>query len=980
MPDINHELDTSGSLEKLKQRIDELEKALDVSRQESQRYRKALDSLSVQNQPLNSLSEIRYFESMDRINRTIQGTNDLEQMMNGVLGTMVSIFECHRAWLGYPCVPEPTALEVMMERTHPEYPGALQAGTRITIDKDSARLHRLALEAAGPVSFGPGCDEPLIGKVPERFGQKSVLVMALYPKVGRPWLLGIHQCDAPRIWTPDEKKLFQEIGRRLGDGLTSLLTIRNLHRSEAKMRGIVDNISFGVSLISPDMEILELNRRMHQWFPGIDPGKRPICYRTLNNPPEKEICDYCPTAKTLQDGKVHKATTRTPRGEIVRNYHIVSSPVFDESGAVVAAIEVVEDITEIIEAEEKLRQSETRFRELFNNMGAVMALYSSPDDGQSFEFLDLNKAGLALTKKRISEVVGQEVRDVFPGIEEMGLFDIFRQVWKTGAPARLPTGLYKDDKLERWFENYVYRLPSGELAAIFEDVTARKMSNEERERLLAAIEHTSEAILITDIDGTIQYVNPSFEKITGYSSREALGQNPRILKSGAQKPAFYEELWATISSGKTWTGRLANKRKDGRTYTAEASISPILNGESGNIVNYVAVKRDITRELEIENRLSQSQRIEAIGALAGGIAHDFNNLLFPIIGLSELLMDDLPEGSAELENAEGIHRAARRAGELVKQILSFSRQSTQQKVPLRIQQVLKEALKLTRSTIPSNIDIKPEIAPNCGPVMADPTQIHQIAMNLITNAYHAVEEKGGTISVQLEETPLSGNELPGNPLEPGKYAMFSVSDTGHGIEPRILHRIFEPYFSTKPQGKGTGLGLSVVYGIVKEHGGDIQVASDPGAGTTFTIYIPLIEKRTDAATIKAVKPLDTGTERILLVDDEEAIVRLVTKMLERLGYRVTSRTGSTDALELFSENPAEFDAVITDMAMPNMTGDLLAREMISIRPDIPIIICTGFSEKISQERAKYSGIRGFLMKPVVKSDLAEMVRRVLDEE
>jgi PAS domain S-box-containing protein len=980
MPVTNHETEFPRSTEGLERRIAELEKNLDASRQEARRYRKDLDALSDRSHAQDSLAEIRYFENMDRINRAIQGTNDLEQMMNDVLEAMVSIFGCHRAWLGYPCAPEPTDLQVMLERTHPEYPGALQAGSRIPMDENSARLQRLLLKTGSPVSFGPGCDHPLIGKVPERFGQKSVLATALYPKVDQPWMLGMHQCDAPRIWTSDEKKLFQEIGRRLGDGLTSLLTIRNLHKSEAKVRSILENIGIGVAMVSPEMEIIEMNRRMRQWFPGVDLEKRPICYRTLNHPPREEICDYCPTAKTFQDGGVHEATTRTPHGGEIRNYHVVSSPVFDESGQVTAAIEVVKDITEVKEAEEKLRQSETRFRELFNNMGAGMAIYSSPDDGRNFEFLDLNKAGLALTGKTLSEVVSRRVRDVFPGIEEMGLFDTFRQVWKTGIPAKHPAGLYRDDKLERWFENYVYRLPSGELAAIFEDVTARKMAGEERDRLMAAIEHASEAIVITDTDGTIQYVNPSFEKITGYTSHEALGQNPRMLKSGVQQPALYEEMWAAISSGKTWTGRMVNKRKDGRTYTEEASISPILNGGSGSIVNYVAVKRDITRELEIENRLSQSQRIEAIGALAGGIAHDFNNILFPIIGLSDLLMDDLPAGSLERENAEGIHQAAQRAGELVKQILSFSRQTAQQKVPLRVQQVVKEVLKLTRSTIPSNIEIRSHIQQNCGMIMADPTQIHQIAMNLITNAYHAVEEKGGSISVQLKETDLPDSASSQNLLEPGEYAMLSVSDTGHGIAPSILHRIFEPYFSTKPQGKGTGLGLSVVYGIVKEHGGDIQVDSVPGSGTTFTVYLPLIEKYADTTPLETVPPLETGTERILMVDDEDAIIGLQTKILERLGYRITARTSSVDALKLFSENPAAFDAVITDMTMPNMTGDHLAREIIAIRPDIPIIICTGFSEKLSKERAESLGVRGFLMKPVVKSDLAEMVRKVLDDK
>jgi PAS domain S-box-containing protein len=517
------------------------------------------------------------------------------------------------------------------------------------------------------------------------------------------------------------------------------------------------------------------------------------------------------------------------------------------------------------------------------------------------------------------------------------------------------------------------------IISITRDISERKRAEAERERLLLAIEQASEMVVITDVMGIIQYVNPAFEKITGYSSSETLGRTPSLLKSGRHNRAFYKSLWDTILSGKPWAGRMINQRKDGTRYTGECSISPIKDA-TDNVVHFVWISRDITTELELEKRVSQAQKMEAIGTLAGGIAHDFNNMLFPIMGLSEMLIEDLPFGSSSHKNAAEIFNAARRAAELVKQILSFSRQSDHHKTPVRIQEVLTEVFKLTRATIPSNIKITQDLQSDCGPILADPTQLHQIAMNLITNAYHAVEETGGAISVRLKETELTRDDLAGKSLEPGKYAMFTVSNTGYGIDPSVMNRIFEPFFTTKAQGKGTGIGLSVVYGIVTEHGGDIRAISEVGKGATFNVYLPLMKKAGELAPPAVVTPIKTGTERVLLVDDEAAIVLLETRQLERLGYRVTACTNSMDALEAFRASPGTFDLVLTDMTMPDLTGIELAKELISIRPHIPIIICTGFSEKINEEKAKSLGIKGFLMKPVVKSDMAQMVRRLLDEK
>ena len=372
--------------------------------------------------------------------------------------------------------------------------------------------------------------------------------------------------------------------------------------------------------------------------------------------------------------------------------------------------------------------------------------------------------------------------------------------------------------------------------------------------------------------------------------------------------------------------------------------------------------------------------MESIGSLAGGIAHDFNNILFPILGNCQLILDDFESGSPEHESLKAIMNAGKRGKDLVQQILAIGRQSEQQPIPVQIQTVVKEVLKLIRSTTPANITVTQDIRKDCGAVTADPTQLHQIAMNLITNASHAIEDDLGEIAVRLKEVDLEAEDFIRENMEPGRYAVLSVSDTGSGISPDIMDKLFDPYFTTKEQGKGTGLGLSVVHGIVKSYGGEIKVYSEPGKGTSFHVYLPVIKKPAEIEATEEKRALPTGNERILVVDDEAPIIRLEEALLKKIGYEVTSRTGSIDALEKFKMDPYAFDLVLTDMSMPNMTGEKLAKELISIRPDIPVILCTGFSERIDKEKAEILGIKGYLMKPIVNRDMAETVRKVLDEK
>ncbi len=424
----------------------------------------------------------------------------------------------------------------------------------------------------------------------------------------------------------------------------------------------------------------------------------------------------------------------------------------------------------------------------------------------------------------------------------------------------------------------------------------------------------------------------------------------------------------------------------GKQVFLEVYGTPVRN-KKGNIVASLASFSDITyrvkaeeERVKLESRLQQAQRMEAIGTLAGGIAHDFNNILFPIIGFAEMAKEDLPKDSPLLDNVNEIIEGAKRARELVKQILTFSRQAEHDLSPLEIQTVVKEVLKLTRSTLPSTIRIKQNINSACGYVMADATQVHQIAMNLITNAYYAMQKSGGTLEVSLEEVELGLDDLREETMVPGGYVRLTVADTGYGMDKATMDRIFEPYFTTKGIAKGTGMGLAIVHGIVKSYGGDILVKSETGKGSVFQVYLPVIKTDSEATESEVTDSVQKGNERILLVDDEDQIVRMMQLMLERLGYQVVAHTDSKRALESFRKSAGVFDLVITDMTMPDMTGLQLARHLREIKSNIPILICTGFSEQIDEKRVQALEIQGLVMKPVVKNELAKAIRAALGRD
>ncbi len=641
-------------------------------------------------------------------------------------------------------------------------------------------------------------------------------------------------------------------------------------------------------------------------------------------------------------------------------------------------LSVTRNIEERKRMEQELRESEERFRLAFNHamVGKAIVLPEGPFLQANSAFLDI----LGMTADALSSKVWQDtihpdfleqteesIRDLVDGrIPAMHLELKMLRKDGQGVWARVFYVLVRDAK-----GNPLY------LVGDVEDITMRHEYESQLRKYERIVGTSQDQMSLVNVDYCYEAVNDSYLKAHGRSRDEIVGHSVAEVNGEA---AFEETIKSHLD--KAFSGQIVSYQHEfdfrgiGKRYM-DVSYFPYID-EDGRTTGVVVHARDVTDTRMAEHRLLQSQKMEAIGALAGGIAHDFNNILSPIIGYSEMLLEDLPKGSESHGNAERIRTAGIRVGELVRQILTFSRISNAETKPLKVQAILKEVLTLVRSTIPATIEISQTIDPKCGMVMADPTQVHQVAMNLITNAYHAMAD-GGKMDIRLENMVLEAHQLTDAATAPGDFVCLTVEDSGHGMDKETMSRIFEPYFTTKERGKGTGLGLSVVLGIVKKFGGEVKVHSEVGAGSVFTVCFPAIAPVSDTYPPADEQPLSGGSERILLVDDEAQIVAMEQAMLERLGYVVSISTGSVEALDGFRSAPDKFDLVITDMTMPRMTGLQLSRELKKIRQDVKVILCTGFSEQINQESVGSLNIDGFLMKPVTMSELSTLVRTVLSD-
>ena len=655
----------------------------------------------------------------------------------------------------------------------------------------------------------------------------------------------------------------------------------------------------------------------------------------------------------------------------------------DLEGKPTSLCAVGRDISGRKRTEQVLRESQGKYHRIIEYMGDA---YFEVDLAGNMLFC--NDSTCRLIGYTREELVGMNNRVYMNADTAKKVFRCFNRVYRTGEAATLSGWqMVKKDGTRRLLETQVSLVrdaegqPSG-FRGYSRDVTAKMEAEaafrESEAKYRTIIENIEEGYHEVDRAGNLIFCNDAMCKILGYSKDELIGMNYRQYIDPSSRDRVYGTYNSVYRSGHPVTvPGWKVITKDGNIRTVDVSVSLIRNSD-GKKIGFRGLVIDVTERERIRMQGLQAQKMEAIGSLAGGIAHDFNNILYAIIGFTEMALEEVPRGTVLRSNLETVFNSGHRAKDLVQQILAFSRQSRQERQLLNVKPILKEVLKFLRASLPSTIEITHTIEPALRPVVADPTEIHRIFMNLCLNAGHAMREQGGVLDLIVKN--VGENEI-ASTIAPelilGSYIRMTVRDTGTGISNETIERIFEPYFTTKQKGEGTGLGLAVVHGIVASYGGTIRVHSDLGKGSTFHVYLPSIEAKQQHEADN-VKSVPTGSERILFIDDELSIAELATQMLERLGYEVVSHTDSLEGLALFRARPNDFDLIITDMTMPKMTGLELAREIRNIHSDIPLILCTGFSDLITEDRLRALGITEVVNKPILKKDMAKAIRRVID--
>ncbi|MCP4200555.1 MAG: PAS domain-containing protein [bacterium] len=507
------------------------------------------------------------------------------------------------------------------------------------------------------------------------------------------------------------------------------------------------------------------------------------------------------------------------------------------------------------------------------------------------------------------------------------------------------------------------------------DITDSKQTEDRLNLLTRAVEQSPSLVIITDIEGTIEYVNPKFTRTTGYSAEEAIGKKPSFLKSDQTAPDTHRELWETIAAGREWQGEFRNTKKDGSAFWVISSISPIKSA-TGVTQHYLAVQEDVTERKKVEARLAQAQNLESVGQLVSGVAHDFNNLLTAVIGFAELGLRQAAEGMPLHRELMEIKKAGLSASDLTRQLLAFSRRQMLEPRVLNLNDVVTDVEQLLKRTINEDIHVELTLDPDLGATRVDPAQVSQILVNLAVNARDAMPE-GGRLTIETAEVELDGDHAFGTAVpDPGPYVLLAVSDTGEGIDEQTQERVFEPFFTTKPRGQGTGLGLSTVYGVVKQSGGFISLYSEPGIGTSFKVYFPRVEATVEARTAQAATEARGGGETILVVEDNDGVRKVAARTLKNRGYRVFSCAEAQEAVRIFGEQ--EIDLLLTDIVMPGTNGATLAQDLKGKRPSLQVLLMSGYTERSVLDAHEMGFDTFFLHKPFRLDDLLTKVGRCLD--
>ena len=772
-----------------------------------------------------------------------------------------------------------------------------------------------------------------------------------------------------------------------------------LRQSKKNLDDLIQGVQAGVVVHGSDMKIevfntaalniLGLNRDQILGRQAADPcwrfvheDGRPMNFEeypvNIVSKSRKPLTDYC------------LGVIRPDRNEPL--WILVNAvPQFKENGEIDQIIVTSVDISKRI-------QSENRYRNLFTATNDGVCLHEiiyRDDKPVDYRILDINPRYESIIGIKRADAVGALGSELY-GSGEPPYLDIFTDIAETGKPGSFETYF---EPMDKYFLISVFSPGPHKFATVFQDITERKRAEEALRTSEAQLSNAMHIAQLGyweyDVANDLFIFNDHFyaifrtsaEQVGGYQMSSA--RYAQLFVHPEDMPVVGLETQKAIES----TDPKYSRQIEHRIIYADGEIGYIsvrffiVKDSQGRTVKTYGANQDITERkraeeenARLQSQLQQSQKMEAIGTLAGGIAHDFNNILAIILGNAELAADDIPVSNPASESLKEIRKASIRAKDMVRQLLAFSRKADEKNRPLDMAPIIKESMKMLRSAVPTSVEFKQHISDDPCHIQGDVAQINQIVMNLVINAADAMSEEGGLLEVTLEKIILQEEKVCFDwVLSPGPYVRLRMRDTGEGIEPEIMKRIFDPYYTTKEIGKGTGMGLSVVHGIVKRHGGGILVESELGKGTVFEIYFPALEEAAEEGK-EPDGEIRGGSERILFVDDEEPMVNLNRQRLERLGYQVRSTTKPVEALEWFKADPDQFDVIITDMTMPRMTGDRLTAEVLKIRPHMPVIICTGYSERMSAKKAEALGVRKYIEKPIELRKLASSLREVLDEK
>ncbi len=754
---------------------------------------------------------------------------------------------------------------------------------------------------------------------------------------------------------------------------------QSLQESQETLQTIFDTSSAAIFLVNAEGRITLANRRTADLFALSGDELPGTPYVDLVHPEQRHL--GLSKMRSLMTGEIdHVSIERryvTSAGRELLG-HLSGRRLLREDGTLVGLVGIITDVSDRRRAEEALKESEERYRTLFERAGdgIIVVDIEGEDAGK---IVSANRVAAEMHGYNIDEFLKLRMSDLDTSEEARRMAELFTRVVagetlktehhhrkKDGSviPIELSIGLME-------MRGHKYSL------SINRDISERKKAEAERVLLATAIEQAAESVEITDAQGNVVYVNPAFQRTTGYSRAEIVGLKPNILASGKHDESVYRTMWQTISAGQTWTGNLVNKRKDGTIFEEEVTISPVKD-ESGDILNYVAVKRDVTNEVLLRKQLLEAQKMEAVGTLAGGIAHDFNNLLQVISGFAEVALFDMKEGQPGWVEMREIMRAARSAAELTQGLLTFSRKVESKLRTVNLNRELRNVERILTRTLPKMIEMRLNLSEPLDAVNADPAQLQQVIMNLAVNARDAMPN-GGRLSIETRNVTWDEEYCKSHlETEPGKYVVMSISDTGIGMDEQTRQHIFDPFFTTKETGKGTGLGLSIAFGILKSHGGKILCYSEPGQGTAFKIYLPASPSGHDLEERTLLKPSVGGGETILLVDDEDGVRNLAARLFSKFGYSVLTAENGKEALEVFSAMREQIDLIVLDLIMPVMGGRDCLRELLKIAPTARVIIASGYAADGHINHAIKDGAKAFVRKPYEARQLLEVVRKALD--